>query len=437
MFLDMRHVRDYLLPDAAEQDARFHRELQQRSQRGLRVLGLVEVAIALWILLAPRTAAGPGLIQTAILLLVGAATSLLGWMTGVRRFVRTSTLVSAWLAGAVLSASAYSSIEISVLILTAVALVALQPRQTFGLGLALELGYLAISRVAPSQPAPQYIFLAILTVLGTAISAELYAQRRADYEAGQKEARDAEVLASAQSRALLAEGAVAIGRFAAALTHEINSPLGTLKSSIETLLALAARQVTAPADERDHLAKMQAKLGESIQASCHRLQDVVDRLHRFINLSEAELKDADLNQLISDVAIMFEERVQGEVRLELDLTPLPTLQCRPQLLSTAFSHLLSNAIAAADGNGHVCVSTRRVNSHVEIRIEDNGRGMPPEEVEGMFDPTFKVSGERVRSSNWSLFNSRQIVFEHGGDIHAYSVVGKGTTISITLPCNVC
>jgi len=51
----------------------------------------------------------------------------------------------------------------------------------------------------------------------------------------------------------------------------------------------------------------------------------------------------------------------------------------------------------------------------------------------VFDPGFKVAGNRVRTGNWSLFSSRQIVREHGGDIHIQSVEGQGTTVSVMLP----
>ena len=51
----------------------------------------------------------------------------------------------------------------------------------------------------------------------------------------------------------------------------------------------------------------------------------------------------------------------------------------------------------------------------------------------IFDPGFQKSGSRIASGNWSLFNSRQIVFEHGGEIRISSMEGKGTTVWVTLP----
>jgi signal transduction histidine kinase len=59
--------------------------------------------------------------------------------------------------------------------------------------------------------------------------------------------------------------------------------------------------------------------------------------------------------------------------------------------------------------------------------------MSAEEVDTMFDPSFKVNGGRVASGNWSLFNTRQIVYEHGGEIRVETAKGEGTTVHILLP----
>ena len=401
----MKRIPIYFLSGADERDERFRKELQQSSQRGLFVLGLLELGIALL----------SGAVTTAA---VAVATSLIARLSWSRTRARPLALLATFAGAAALIRAPAPHWALAALLLGAVALQYFQPWQTAALGVA-------ITALAAAAGAGHIVFLLILTVLCAGISAELYARRRADYYARQEAVRVAETLAGAQLRAQLAENAMAIGKLAAALTHEINSPLGTLKSSIDTLLVLAGRQFTAPPEQRGHLVEMQAELRRSIQSSSERIQDVVARLQRFIGLEDTEVKDADVNELLSDTAVLLQEQLQQDkIRLEFDLQPLPNLNCRPQLLSAAFYSLLSNAIDAVNGDGRIRVSTRGMDSQVEIRIEDNGRGMPPDEVESMFDPSFKVSGERVRSGNWSLFSSRQIVFEHGGDIRISSTEGK-------------
>jgi signal transduction histidine kinase len=70
---------------------------------------------------------------------------------------------------------------------------------------------------------------------------------------------------------------------------------------------------------------------------------------------------------------------------------------------------------------------------VEVRIRDSGRGMDRQSLKTVFDPGFKVAGEQVSTGNWSMFNARQIIAEHGGAIRVESEPGQGTTVTITLP----
>jgi two-component system NtrC family sensor kinase len=276
-----------------------------------------------------------------------------------------------------------------------------------------------------------------VAALSAGVALASYAQRRSEFQSERESNRIAETLSGAQLRAQLAESAIAIGKLAAALTHEINTPLGTLKSSVDTLLVLAARQASAPPEKQALLLKTQADLRRSIQESSERIRGVVGRLARFINLEEAEVRSANLNDLLSDVALLFDEKIRGRIRLEMDFQPLPELTCRPQLLTAVFSSLLSNAIDAIEnGDGCIRMRTRIEKAFVEVSIQDNGRGMSADELENVFDPAFKVSEQRVSSGNWSLFNSRQIVYEHGGDIRIDSKKGTGTTVCVLLPMHV-
>ena len=63
---------------------------------------------------------------------------------------------------------------------------------------------------------------------------------------------------------------------------------------------------------------------------------------------------------------------------------------------------------------------------VDLRISEDCR-------DAIFEPGFKVNGDRVSSANWSLFHSRQIVYEHGGEIRLDTAEGRGTAVHVTLP----
>jgi signal transduction histidine kinase len=409
-----RRWREFLFPGAAERDEPFRQNVLRASHRGLPAVGIVEILAAV---LMARTVAG------AVAALLGLATLLLGRTRFSRRNARWivlgSTACALAFAGWVRGDSAGAAAML--ILLSAVVAVPLLPIQVLGLGAAAELFY-------------RDVLLAALAVMATGIAATLYARRLAAYREHQESLRIAEALSGAQLRAQLAESAVAIGKLAAAVTHEINTPLGALTSAVDTLLVVAARQATASEAQQERLVKLQADLRKNVQAATDRIRHVIGRLQRFISLEEAELQSANVNELIGDVATLFKEQVDRGIQLQFDFQPVPTVMCRPQLITAVISSLLSNAFNAANGDGRIVVSTRVAGSAVEIAVRDNGRGMSAEQVENIFDPGFKVvSGNRISSGNWSLFNSRQIIFEHGGDIRIDSAEGKGTTVWVTLP----
>ena len=444
-----------------ETDRGFRDFLARLSGAGLQTIATVEMCVPL-LLFFGRFAAEPHGGNTTARLWPSAAAALMGaitlilsrhpWSRRHPRLLAGISICSAsflitwstrWTVAPAVGTDDYMLAAIALVVITGVALVPFRPLHTLIVGLSVVtmyfLSYWVGARwefsATPEYGPAHYIFLFILVLLATGIAAENYEHRQAEFDALQQAVRVAEALAGAQLRAQLAENAISIGKMAAALSHEINTPLGTLRSSIDTLLALTDRQVDAPPQKRDLLAKMRAELCRSIDESAVRIDDVMVRLRRFVNLEEADLKTADINELLADVAQLYRDRIEERrIRLEFELEkPLPRLTCRPQLLSAVFSSLLSNAINAVNGDRRIGISTHHENASLEITIRDNGKGMTPDEADNIFDPSFKIAGNRVSSGNWSLFNTRQIVYEHGGDIRVDTAAGKGTTVQVSLP----
>ena len=458
--MTVQDIRKHLLPKT-ETDPQFREHIQRLSASGLEMLAMAEMAVPLFLLggrmvLTPESAYEPGrLWQAFAMIAIGVLTlaaSRWGWalrngrlLAALSAWAAPAALlaVSLWKPAAFLSTDDYIITGISLIVITAAAVVPLRPWQALAMGLAVECVYilscwLAVRWEIPSSYAESeahHIFLVMVALLATGIAATNYRHHCDEYRAGREAIRVAEALTGAQLRAQLAENAIAIGKMAATLSHEINSPLGALRSSVDTLIAITDRQLEAPPEKRTQLAESRQQLRKSMDESATRIEEVTRRLRRFVNLEEAELKPADLNELVTDVTLLHQREIESRhVQLEFDLEkPLPTLTCRPQLLTAVFSNLLSNAIHAVNGDGHISISTRRQDSALEVTVRDNGRGMRAEEADTIFDPSFKVDGSRVASSNWSLFNTRQMVYEHGGNIRVETAEGEGTAIHVVLP----
>jgi signal transduction histidine kinase len=428
-----------------ERDAKFREFLARAAAPRVKLLAMVEIAGAL-LLQFGRMAGGAGRMldaapwwQTGAMMAVGAATLAAarfkpGWP-------RLLGAVSAWGAAALLLAvSAWRQADmagaddvllgaITVVLVTAAALLPLAPRCAVAMGLGVEGVHILCSRLSPHamRSQPHHIFLLLVALLAAGIAAANYEHWRGEFAAVEDAVRAAETLAGAQLRAQLAESALSLGKMAAALTHEINSPLGTLRSSIKTLEAMEARGIERP--------ETRADLVRSMEAPAARIEEVTRRLGRLVALEDADMKAADLNDLLAEVLFLHEEEMaSARVRLETELEkPLPPLNCRPQLLQAVFSALLSNAIQAVNGDGRIAIRSAMGPDGIEVTIRDNGRGMAAEEAETMFEPRLKVAEGRVASGNWSLFHSRQIVYEHGGNIKVETEEGRGTAVHVTLP----
>jgi len=248
----------------------------------------------------------------------------------------------------------------------------------------------------------------------------------------QNELQAADALHRAEAKVLLSEYGASMGRFAAALSHELNSPIGALKSALETFNALAEKKAALP-ERSNELDELQATLRSNALDAVERLRQIVLRMQRFSNLDRNEILPIDLNSLLQDVVNILKAGVRGDVRLELDFQPLPPVLLRPHQISAVFSNLLHSAIEGLKSGDRVLLTTRQIHSQVEVTVEDNGKGLSAQELANIFDPAFKVKGGRISTGNWGLFSSRQIVREHGGDIEIQSTPGKGTNVRVTLP----
>jgi two-component system C4-dicarboxylate transport sensor histidine kinase DctB len=231
-----------------------------------------------------------------------------------------------------------------------------------------------------------------------------------------------------------------LGRLAAALSHEFNSPIGTLKSAVDTLLRAASKQDAASASEQPGLATLQAELRKSIDESLARMQEVIARIQRFTNLDRAETQSVDLNELLGDViAVVQTDPEIGEGEITLDSRPLPELVCHPHHMSSAFSGLFGFLMKCCREDtkpvGEIRVATRAGADRIEIEITGKGSSLSERELARIFDPKFEVARGRVTTGNWSLFTARQLIRDQGGEINISSREDGQIKIFVTLPAD--
>jgi len=237
----------------------------------------------------------------------------------------------------------------------------------------------------------------------------------------------AEMVRYAESRAVLAETATSMGRLAAAVSHEMNTPLGVIKSVVQTLVR--AVEKSRSENDANRILSIVEDLSRSIVNSTERLSDIVMRLQRITNLDGSEIQEIRLGDLLMDIVQMT--LPDHERKVVWELPDLPRVLSQPQSLSGVFSSLLQHCFP-----GEVRIRANVDGDRVQVRIEQPQHFLPEPDLLELFDPSFRVVDGNVRSANWGLFSARHLMRELGGDVSATSDADTGTTFVVVIPVGV-
>ena len=253
-------------------------------------------------------------------------------------------------------------------------------------------------------------------------------------------------LAATQGKLLQSEKLAGIGQLAAGVAHEINNPVGFVKSNLSTLkdynrqlLALldtGRKQPLSDADftriDYDYLREdIPALLAES-QDGLGRVQKIVADLKDFSRIDHAEMAAADLNAGIESTLNVVWNELKYKAEVVREFGELPPVTCIAAQINQVVMNLLVNAAHAIKTRGTITVRTAQVDDFVRIEVCDTGEGIAPEHLGRIFDPFFTTKPVG-KGTGLGLSLSYDIVTKHGGRIEVESTVGSGTCFRIFLP----
>ncbi len=178
--------------------------------------------------------------------------------------------------------------------------------------------------------------------------------------------------------------------------------------------------------------KVIADASRVMASGVERVSSIVDSLRNFARLDEAEFQVADIHEGIDSALALLQNRIGENITLVKNYGDIKPIYCSPGQLNQVFMHLLRNAIQAIKETGEISVSTFEEDDKVCVRISDTGVGIPPEQLERIFDVDFRATDVRVRMG-LGLSTDFRIIQDHKGEIQIESEVGKGTEVTISLP----
>jgi signal transduction histidine kinase len=263
---------------------------------------------------------------------------------------------------------------------------------------------------------------------------------RASAELERKKAEES--LNRAQARLIQSEKMAVLGQLTAGVAHEINTPIGVIKSNthvtlrtIEKLRQVFDLKVSSSDDLNPDIQRFIQVLDENSHANLDagmRITDIVGNLKKFTRLDEAGQKETDLHVNIDSVIALINPSLNEHIRIIKKYGNIPCIHGHHTELNQVFMTLLKNAGESIEGEGTIMITTYSHEEYVYLTIADNGRGIPHDQLGKLFDPGFSVQGSRI-GMRLGLSTALSIIRDHGGDISVKSTIGKGTEFEISLP----
>lgn len=278
-------------------------------------------------------------------------------------------------------------------------------------------------------------------------------------------------LQSTQSQVIHTTKLASLGQMIAGVAHEMNTPLGFVKSNVEVVnelvdehLQQSRKKLTVAADWLDKLSRADLSAANSQQAvrvagsklsaalrvvadadladarellsdsveGLDQLTNLVRNLKGFARVDRDGMDLMNINESIDSALTIAQHQLRDRIKVAKELSEVPKVRCVPSQINQVVLNLINNATQAMDDGGQLTLRSRRNGDFVELEVEDDGHGIPDEVMPKIFDPFFttKAVGE---GTGLGLSIVHKIIHSHGGSIKVRTAPKSGTTFTVSLP----
>jgi hypothetical protein len=223
-------------------------------------------------------------------------------------------------------------------------------------------------------------------------------------------------------------------KFLGIAAHDLRSPIGVIKSYTDILLAGLVGNLT---DQQTNIIK-------TIENNCTRMLNLINDL---LDISAIESGKLTLQKTTIEPSTFFANYAENAMRLAavksihfttLIAPQIPPIEFDPNRITQVLDNLVSNAIKFSSPETTITLAVKAIGKNLEIRVADQGQGIPAAEIPKLFKPFSRTSVQPTggeKSTGLGLAIVRRIVQAHGGKIRVKSQPGQGTEFIIHLPFN--
>ncbi|TYB96114.1 MAG: cell wall metabolism sensor histidine kinase WalK, partial [Kosmotoga sp.] len=218
--------------------------------------------------------------------------------------------------------------------------------------------------------------------------------------------------------------------FVSTVSHEFRTPLTSIGMSVELLMDQKVGKVN---DE-------QVELLKAIKEDYERLRDLVSDLLDLSKIESGKIQmdivKCDLKSIVKNAIKPFDRQI-SEKNAELNANiseRISKIKADFNKISWVLTNLIGNALRYIpdDGSGKITVNAKELSNKVLVSVSDNGKGIPEEMQERIFEKFVRADDSETKGTGLGLAISKEILLAHGGDIWVRSKLGEGSTFYFTL-----
>jgi two-component system, NtrC family, sensor kinase len=293
------------------------------------------------------------------------------------------------------------------------------------IAIIMVLIYWIIDSIASEQVLTRLIIVSLVLVYGV-MTQSLINSRKAALREKER----------TQEQLIQSESLAAIGQLVAGIAHELNNPLASASSFIQTDIEMILQQTEKRQIDKALLEDLAYSLKE-----LNKTKEIVKSILDLSRQTQTYREDVDMNAVIDEaLQVLHNQYKSMEVTIEKQYDPnLPTIQGNFSNLGQVLINIINNALQALpEGRGKLSLSTscHQDTESIVVECRDDGIGIPPGIMKDVFKPFFTTK-EVGKGTGLGLYVSYEIIKKHEGEIRVSSKPGKGTTFTIILPCKRC
>ncbi|BDU51274.1 ATP-binding protein [Haliovirga abyssi] len=213
-----------------------------------------------------------------------------------------------------------------------------------------------------------------------------------------------------------------VGNMAAKIVHEIKNPLNSISGMLQ-LLQFRLEKLEIINDEKLR------KYSEVLKEETNRLKKLSNEILEYTKGIKIEKNEVNLFEFMKDIVYLYDERI---VELSYELAENKIVSLDNEKIKEVLINLINNSMEALKKRDDKKIKVRvvKIDSYIEIKIEDNGSGIPKEIIKEIFEPFYTT---KSTGTGLGLAICKQIIESHNGYIEVESEVNRGTEFRLYLP----